>query len=134
MPFTCRIGDSFFLPDTGGRHRYVILTNPNSDGKIVLVNFTDSKNVESPVIFHPKDDIRLFNKRTGVYYAWAKLVLAANLTESIIDRWIFCQSDIIKEIVRGAFQSQHTPIEILREISAQYPAEHKKYCTWDYLV
>jgi hypothetical protein len=36
MPFTCKVGDSFYLADSGGHHRYVIITKPNSDGNIVL--------------------------------------------------------------------------------------------------
>src|SRR4030066_847539 len=99
MPFTCKIGDSFYLPDIGGRHRYVILTNPNSDGKVVIVNFTDSGNVESPVIFNPKDDKMLFSKRTAVYYAYAKLFPAAKLKKSKIEGWGFCQLNHIKRIV-----------------------------------
>jgi len=133
MPFTCKVGDSFYLPDTGGRHRYVILTKPNSDSKIVLVNFTDSRNIESPVIFNPKDDKRLFIKRTGVNYAQARLIKIKGLKD-IIDGWEFCQLNHIKRIVTGAFQSQHTPIYILKELSTQYPEEHKQYCDWDYTI
>ena len=134
MPFTCKVGDSFYLPDTGGRHRYVILTKPNSDNKVVLVNFTDSRNIESPIIFNPKDDKRLFTKRTGVNYAKARLIQIKVLMESVIDGWEFCQLNHINKIVIGAFQSHHTPIYILKELSTQYPEEHKQYCTWDYTI
>ena len=134
MPFTCKVGDSFFLPDTGGRHRYVILTNPNSDSRVVLVNFTDSRNIESPVIFNLKDDKRLFSKRTGVNYAQARLIQIEGLNEAAIDDWEFCQLNHIKRIVIGAFQSQHTPIYILKELSTQYPEEYILYCSWDYTL
>ncbi|MFA5309467.1 MAG: hypothetical protein WC370_08310 [Dehalococcoidales bacterium] len=134
MPFSCKIGDSFYLPDIGGRHRYVILTNPNSDGKVVLVNFTDSSNVDSPVIFGPRDDKLLFSKRTGIYYAYAQLVPANKLKISKIEGWEFCQLNNVKRIIIGAFKSQHTPIFILKELSTQYPEEHKRHCTWDFLL
>ncbi len=134
MPFTCKIGDSFYLSDIHGRHRYVILTNPNNDGKVVLVNFTDSMNVDSPVIFNPKDDKILFSKRTGIHYAYARLFPVAKLKESKIIGWEFCQLNHIKRIVIGAFQSQHAPIYILKELSSQYPEEHKKYCAWDFRI
>ena len=134
MPFTCKVGDSFYLPDIGGRHRYVILTKPNNDGKVVLVNFTDPQNVECHVIFNPKDDKRLFTKRTGVYYARATLIPTMKLKKSRIDGWEFCQLNHVKRIIIGAFQSQHTPIFILEELRNQYPVEHKQYCNWDYKV
>jgi hypothetical protein len=131
MPFTCKIGDSFYLPDLGGRHRYVILTNPNLDGDVVIVNFTDSINVQSPVTFNPKDDPRLFTKRTGVYYARARFVLKTKLEIQKTEKWEFCQLNLVQRIIAGAFRCVHTPIEILKEIRSQYPEIHKKYCAWD---
>jgi len=127
MPFTCKIGDSFFLPDGGGRHRYVILTDPNKYDKVVLTNFTDARHTAFPVIFNPKDDKRLFTKRTTVQYEYASLIPAKNLTESNIDGWEFCQLNHVKKIVIGAFQSQHTPIFIIEALKVQYPAEYKEY-------
>jgi hypothetical protein len=133
MPFTCKVGDSFYLHDTGGRHRYVILTKPNSDNQVVLVNFTDSQNIDSPVTFSPKDDKNLFTIRTGIYYAYSQLVSVTKLKKLTITGWEFCQLNHIKRIVIGAFQSQHTPMYILKELSTQYPEEHKRYCSWDYI-
>jgi len=97
MPFTCKVGDSFYLSDTGGRHRYVILTTQNENGDIILVNFTDSHNVESPVIFNPKDNSKIFYKRTGVHYAFARLISAEKLKKSKINGWQFCQLNHIKK-------------------------------------
>jgi hypothetical protein len=51
MPFTCKVGDSFYLPDNNGRHRWIIITKANAAGYEVIVNFTDANNLDCPVIF-----------------------------------------------------------------------------------
>jgi hypothetical protein len=131
MPFSGKVGDSFYLPDAGGGHRYVILTNPNSEGKVIIVNFTDVKNVHLLPVFTPRDDSHLFTKHSSVNYAFAQLVVRDRLIANKVDRWGFCNLSIIRKIIVGAFQSQHTPIYIIKELRVQYLEEYKKYHTWD---
>ena len=131
MPYSCKKGDSFCLPDSNGQHRWVILTEPNDNGDIVVVNFTDSQHVDSPVIFNPKDNPRIFSKRTGVNYAFARTISADLLNNSTITNWEFCQLNHVNEIVKGAFQSQHTPICILEELKEQYDERYHGNFTWD---
>lgn len=131
MPFSCKIGDSFFLNDGGGGHRYIILTNPNSEDKQVIVNFTDVKNVRLLPIFTPKDDPNLFTKHTSIHYRYAKLVFHERLLSLQLTQWAFCNLKIVRKIVIGAFQSSHTPNYIIRELRKQYPVEYNKYHTWD---
>ncbi len=131
MPFSCKIGDSFFLEDGGGGHRYVILTNPNSEGRLVIVNFTDVKNVHTLPVFTPKDDPNLFSKHTSVNYSFAQTVIRDRLTKIKIERWVFCNLHIVRKIVVGAFQSQHIPIYIIKELRKHYPVEYDKYHTWN---
>ena len=136
MPFTGKVGDTLLLRDIGVRHRYVILTKPNSDGNVVVVNFTSaSPRKECFVTFRPKDDKRLFNKKTTVNYTDARILPV----KALIDKakrnprdYVFCSENHIKKIVIGALQSQFTPIEILEELGIQYPNEYKRYCAKDY--
>ena len=82
MPSTCKVGDTFCLTDYGGYHRYIILTEPNEDGKVVLANFTSfADDKECTVVFWPKDDDQLFKKPTTISYANARLVLLSKLTK-----------------------------------------------------
>jgi hypothetical protein len=127
MPFTCKVGDSFYLPDFSGRHRYVILTKPNDDGKVVLVNFTDSKNVDYNIIFNPKDDGRMFKKRTTVNFAYARFMPVSALMGTNPPGWMVCQLNYIKKIVKGTIQSRHTPLEIITELVNQYPEYKQLY-------
>lgn len=133
MPFTGKIGDTLYLKDAGGSHRCVILTKPNDDGNVVVVNFTSARSwKECLVTFTRRDDKRLFDTKTTVNYADARILSCEALTERAKRRprsYVFCRENHVKKIVKGALQSQHTPLEILEELRIQYPKEHKRYCT-----
>lgn len=135
MSFTCKVGDTLFLSDIGGSHRYLIITNPNSAGNVVLVNFTSAKYwKEWLVTFSPRDDKGLFDRKTTVNYADARICPAERLRKEAQKRprsYEFCAENHVKRIVIGALQSRHTPIEVLRELKTQYPIEYKKYCGKD---
>ena len=128
MPDTCEIGDSFYITDYRDRHRYVIITKPNNDGKVVLVNFTSvAAHKECVVVFQPKDDLGLFKTPTTVAYKYAQLADISKLTRYRNDGYQHCQPEHTKRIIEGAFQSQFIPIDITIELKKQYPIEYKKY-------
>ena len=135
MPFTGKVGDTVRLHDIGGHHRYVILTKPNSDGNVVITNFTTSKHFEWLVTFRPKDNKGLFTEKCSPNYTDAVLYPLSALKE-IVKRnpkqYVYCPENLTKKIVIGALQSQHTPIEILEELKNQYPEEYEQYCKKDY--
>jgi len=120
MPFTCKVGDSFYLPDNNGRHRWVILTKPNSGGCIVIVNFTDANNLGCSVIFAPKDH-NPFRLRTTICYEKATLVLESKLRILKVENYAYFNEHQVEKIVKGAIGSMHTPSDILSEIKDQYP-------------
>ena len=132
MPFTGKVGDTLFLGDTGGRHRYVILTEPNNDGNVVITNFTTASHFEWNVVFRPKDNKQLFTERCtpnyhdARFYPFSGLLKIAQSTHAV---YAFCARHHIKKIVTGALQSNHTPLEILRELAAQYPKLISKWYT-----
>ena len=75
MSFGCKVGDSVFLPDDGGVHRYVVLTNPNKDDGIVIVNFTSAPNpMCDGKVFTRSDNRNLFVKPTVVHYKRAIII------------------------------------------------------------
>jgi len=139
VPFTCKIGDTLRLSDRGGSHHYVILTKPNSDGNVVIVNFTAARYwKEWKVYFTKKDNKKLFSKKTTVNYADARIISAkeslsiASHNSKSKDDYNYCDENIIEKIVIGAFQSQFTPIEIIVELSNQYPNEYERHYEKDY--
>jgi hypothetical protein len=120
MPFTCKVGDSFYLPDNNGRHRWVIITKPNSSGCVVIVNFTDANNLDCSVIFSPGDH-NPFTLRTTIYCEKATLVLAAKLKRLKVVDYVYFDERQVKKIVMGVLGSSHTPADILTELKAEYP-------------
>ena len=130
MPFTGKIGDTLRLSDIGARHRYIIITNPNSAGNVVIVNVTTAKHFDWLVTFKPKDNQKLFSAKCTPNYTDARLYPIKSLSK-IVKRhpreYVFCPENITKKIVIGAFQSRHTPLEIIEELGIQYPNEYKGY-------
>ncbi len=118
----------------------MILTNPNSDGNVVIANFTAAKYWKEWIVaFTKKDNRKLFRKKTTVNYADARIVPAKELISLIsiakrksIDDYNYCAENIIKKIITGAFQSQFTPIEVITELSVHYPNEYERYYEKDY--
>jgi len=123
MPFTGKVGDTLLLSDIGGRHRYVILTEPNANGDVVITNFTTASHFEWHVVFRPKDNRQLFTERCTPNYNDARLYpLSAllKIAENTHIDYVFCTHNHIKKIVAGALQSKHTPLEIADELKIQY--------------
>lgn len=135
MPFTGKVGDTLRLRDIGTRHRYIILTKPNSDGNVVITNFTTAKHFEWLVTFRPRDNKELFTKKCTPNYNGARIYPLSALAK-IVKRnpknYVFCPEKLTQRIIIGALQSRYTPIEVLEELKAQYPIEYKKYCNKDY--
>lgn len=135
MPFTGKVGDTLRLRDIGARHRYIILTKPNNDGNVVIINFTTAKHFEWLVTFRPRDNRKLFTEKCTPNYTDARIYPISALTK-IVKRnpreYVFCPENIIKRIIRGALESKHTRIEVLEELKVQYPIDYQKYCSKDY--
>ncbi|MBA7579745.1 hypothetical protein ES708_21621 [subsurface metagenome] len=128
MPDTCEIGDSFYITDHRDRHRWVVITRPNKDSKVVIVNFTSvASHKECVVLFQPKDDARLFDRLTTVAYDYAELADITKLAKHRNDGYCCCKPEYVQRIVKGAFQSQFMQLEIITELKEQYPAECAKY-------
>jgi hypothetical protein len=131
MPFSGKVGDSIFIDDLGGGHRYVILTNPNRNDEVVIANFTTEKfGKDCTTTFRRRDYPRLFSKPTIVNYPGAYPISISRFRSEAAkpdSQYIHCPADIVKRILIGAFQSEHTPTGIKAELKVQYPDIAKKY-------
>ena len=134
MSFGCKVGDSVFLPDDGGVHRYVVLTNPNKDDGIVIVNFTSAPNpMCDGKVFTRSDNRNLFVKPTVVHYKRAIIISITSLCEQerrtdVVSDYRHCSKSIMAQIIKDAFGSQFTVGDILRELKTNYPQEYGQYC------
>ncbi|MEJ2740628.1 MAG: hypothetical protein P8105_12525 [Dehalococcoidia bacterium] len=133
MPFTGKVGDILYISDSGGGHRYVILTETNSNNEVVLVNFTSPRLwKDNSAVFRGRDDKRLFIVETSVRFSDASLVLVDELKEKAKTsenkrKYLYCPEGIVQRIVKGAFQSDFIPIGIIKELKAAYPVEYETY-------
>lgn len=130
MPFNGKIGDTLRLRDIGARHRYIILTNPNSNGNVVILNFTTAKYFEWLVTFTPKDDRDLFTRKCTPNYHDACLYPLSALfyvARQNPKDYIYCPENLTRRIVVWALQSKYISLEIIDELKKQYPDEYDKY-------
>lgn len=133
MPFDCKVGDTAFILDGGGGHKYVVLTNPNTDGKVVRVNFTTSINrADGGKLYTPSDDKDLFQFPSIVPYKLAELYPCDVLREQanrkdVVNHYKPCPQDIMKQIIQDAFESQFTKSDVIEELRVSYPNEYDQY-------
>ena len=130
MPFSCKVGDSFYLKtdEFVVAHRHVVITFKNSDGKVVLVNFTSVNEYKECVVeFRKRHDRCLFDRPTTIAYGRAMLVNGDGLVEFANNRYYHCGEHITDEIIKGAFLSSDLKPYLLKEIKEQYPVEYNNY-------
>ncbi len=135
MPFTGKVGDTLYLSDSGGGHRYVIISARNAHAQVVLVNFTSTRLwKDNTAVFRPRDDENLFEVETSVRFSDATFVSVHELVKQAhsglnTSTYRFCSEKNVKRIIQGAFQSDFTPFEIIEELKTQYPADYSRYYT-----
>lgn len=133
MPFSGKAGDTVRLSDSGGGHRWVLLTNSNDGSDVVVACFTAATYwKESLVTFQPKDNRRLFQKKTTIQYGYTRIVRIKELTSKAqrdSADYVFCNENHVMEIIIGAFISEHTPTGIQKELVAHYPTLAEDYYT-----
>jgi len=133
MPFDCKVGDTAFIDDAGGGHRHVVLTNPNKDGCVVIVNFTSAVgHISDGKKFTSSDDRILFKKPTVVPYILAKIYPCKSLRSEVnrrdvVSDYILCPQSIMEQIIKDAFKSQFTKGAVIEELKIYYPEEYEQY-------
>ena len=133
MSFDCKVGDTAFVDDAGGGHRYVVLTNPNKDDRVVIVNFTSAKgHIRDGKIFTSSDDRDLFKVPTVVPYKRAEIYPCNSLRaevnrRDVVSDYRSCPPSIMKQIIKDAFKSQFTIGDVIEELRTYYPKEYAQY-------
>jgi hypothetical protein len=133
MQFDCNCGDTAFILDAGGGHKYIVLTNPNGDDNVVIVNITTFTGLHKDgKVFSRNDDKDLFPKRSIISYRRAKIYPAETLRaeanrKDVVNFYKKCPSDIMKRIIKDAFKSQFIKEEVIEELKISYPDEYEKY-------
>ena len=133
MSFDCKVGDIIFISDSGGGHRYVVLTNPNKDACVVIVNFTSATGrIKDGKVFTRTDNKILFEKPTVVPYKRAEIYPCNSLRaevnrRDVVSDYRSCPPSIMKQIIKDAFKSQFTIGDVIEELKTYYPKEYAQY-------
>lgn len=133
MPFTGKVGDTFWRTDSSGfEHRWVILTNENTNGEIAVINFTDAKSSPlRPRLFTQKRYKDQFSKDTTIRIDFADLIKMSQIQLALANGFYregnFCRLDIVNEIVDAIFESENVKIKVGRELKSQYEERYKNY-------
>lgn len=133
MSFGCKVGDTIFMLDSGGGHRYVVLTNPNEDGCVVVANFTSATSrISDGKIFTRNDDRNLFECPTIVHYRRVRILSVNKLKREakrndIVSDYKLCSPNIMEQIIKDAFKSQFIKGNVIKELRAHYPKEYEQY-------
>jgi hypothetical protein len=115
-------GDSFLIPKTGGstEHLWIVLTDPDVDGKSVCVNITTQQNHSETTVVLNKGDHPFVQHASVVYYTDAR-ILDLNLVQQALETktTMFacvlhkpCSQDLLKRIREGLLKSRQTPKKI----------------------
>lgn len=133
MSFDCKVGDTAIIDDVGGGHRRVVLTNPNKDDCVVIVNFTSAAgHISDGKTFYSSDNRDLFKHPTVVPYKYAEIYPCSSLRNEVnrsdvVSDYILCPQSIMEQIIKDAFKSQFTIGDVIEELKAHYPKEYKDY-------
>lgn len=135
MSFDCKVGDTAIIDDYGGghRHRYVVLTNPNKDDRVVIVNFTSATGrISDGKMFTSNDDRDLFKVPTVVPYKRARIYPVASLRNEVnrsdvVSDYRSCPPSIMVQIIKDAFKSPFTQGDVIEELRTHYPQEYAQY-------
>lgn len=133
MQFDCKVGDTVFILDSGGGHRYVVLTTPNKDNRVVIVNFTSATGrISDGKMFTSSDGRILFKDPTVVHYRRAMTFPCTSLRDEVNRRDVVsdyrpCPQNVMKQIIKDAFKSQFTKGEVIEELKTHYPQEYALY-------
>ena len=132
MSFSGKIGDTFTLRENPSfRGLNVILTEPNNNGKVVVIPFGVAvKRKQAYEIFSGKDH-ELFMGNKIPRYLDARLKDHQNIVILQNDNPDRCKGelpqDIIRRVIDGAFRARQSSTNVLDEIARQYPVIANKY-------
>jgi hypothetical protein len=127
MHYIPKVGDVVFIMDPGGGHACIILTEPNTDGCVVIVNFTKTEHCPDKTTVFTHSDSALFDFPTAANYRYASIISVRTLNIAVKRTDVMMprrgnHPNLLARTINGALASQFTSGEIKAELRSQYPA------------
>jgi len=118
-------GDTFKMrkPDDHNPHLWVVVTDPDDDGDVAIVNLTSRKQHSDDTVTLNRGDHTFIERETVIYYQDARRTKASALTNAVRGGAATvhdpCRLDILTKIQRGLDRSPYTPNDIKEYVRRQ---------------
>ena len=109
-------GDCFILPDSGGQHPYIVVTEYKGDPpSVVLVNLTSWKPYKDQTVIVDVGEHISVTNRSVVAYDRAEIVKEWNMESLLrLARMLpRASADLLQKIRNGALRSPHIPRKVI---------------------
>ena len=109
------VGDTCWITDRSGEsHLYFVITEPDEDSKILLVNMTDVNNISDKSCVLTPSDHQTITKKSVIRYGDPIYTKPAILEQAIrntreLQLGPSMEDRLVKSIQEGALQSEHFP-------------------------
>lgn len=108
------IGDTYWIedPSSNKTHLYFVITEPDKNNRVLLVNMTDIDNIsDRSCVIEPKDH-KAVSKKSAIHYGNPIYARAKKIERAVkeTERFQFgpgTSDELIEKIQRGALSSQH---------------------------
>jgi hypothetical protein len=120
-----RAGDSVLMPKPGATqipHLWIVVTDPNQDREVVIVNITSYKAISDNTVVLKKGDHPFIVHDSTVEYMDARIVLVQRLEEAIRGAAAIrkqpCPPETLAKIQKGILKSPHAARKVVKFCSA----------------
>lgn len=108
------IGDTYWIEDplSAKPHLYFVITEPDENNRVLLVNMTDTGNIsDRSCVIEPKDH-KAVSKKSAIHYGDPIYARTSKIERAITETEKFqygprASDELIEKIQRGALSSQH---------------------------
>ena len=117
-----RAGQTILLPKPGEEtaHLWVVLTTPNAQGQVILINFTTLRpHSDRTVVIQPGEHPFVVHPSVA-HYADARLTAAPSIEAAIASGFFHqhqdCSPELIHRLLAGALTSPYTSEKVKRHL------------------
>ena len=124
MTRVVRPGLTYILQKPGDdtRHLWVVLTDPDDNDKVVIVNLTTRRSHSNDTVTLNRSDHRFVQRDTVIFYQDARLVKASALTNAVRGGVAIMHDpfrpNVLTDIQRGLINPPNTP-NLIKEYTRQ---------------
>jgi hypothetical protein len=93
--------------NAGISHLFIVLTSPNKDNKVLIINITSSGKFDEACIVTGRDH-SFINKRSYVSYRYCEIMHIDKLEELTVSKYNPINEITLKRIIKGLYASKNS--------------------------